>query len=474
MGKVPQKWMVVFAVLLGAFTLILNNSMLNPALPYFQEKFSADPVTVGWIITIFMVTMGMTMPVTGYLSDKFGKKAIFITGLSLFVAASLGGSLSFSLGSIIFFRGLQGVAGGIMMPLAMALIFEVFPPNERGRAMGIWGIAAMMAPTIGPTLGGFIIEKASWPYLFLANVPSGLLGLFISVKYLKSTTRNPRRKFDFKGFATVTLGVGAILVALGQMQSVSHFTDPLHLFLLGFGILSLLLFGWIEKRAKEPLLNLSLFRKPVYSLSVWISSIGTIGLFTSIFLLPYLIQHVYGYNAIVTGLVLLPSAAFTGIFMNIGGRILDKKGPMPVVPVGLFISSVMMFLLFTIDRYTPLWVIVLLMMLRGTGMGLTNMPATTTGMNAIPEEMVAQGSAMNNVLRRMSSAMGVVFVSIFYQVRKGQLTAAGMQEKMAALETINEAFLCIGLLTLITVPAGLLLGKLARQPQKSKKGAEAS
>lgn len=468
MKRIPEKWMVVIAVLLGAFTMILNNSMLNPAIPYFQETFNADAVSVGWIITIFMVAMGMTMPLTGYLSEKLGKKMLFISGLAMFVLASLCGSMAWSLASVIFFRALQGIAGGVMMPLAMALIFEVFPRNERGRAMGIWGIAAMLAPTIGPTLGGFIIEKATWPFLFLANVPTGILGIIISAKYLKSPSRNPDRKFDFKGFVAVTVGVGAILIALGQMQVISQLTDPFNLLLLAVGLISLFLFGWIEKRAHQPLLNLSLFRIPVYSLAVWISSIGTVGLFTSIFLLPFLIQNVYGYNAIVTGLVLLPSAAFTGIFMNIGGRVLDKRGPSVVVPVGLAISAVMMFLLFNIDLYTPLWIIVVLMMLRGTGMGLTNMPATTTGMNSIPESMVAQGSAMNNVIRRMSSAMGVVFVSIFFQVRKTQLMTIGEETKTAALHAINEAFFMIGVLTLLTVPAGIILGSKVKQQEKER------
>lgn len=469
MSKIlSEKWLVVISVLLGAFTLILNNSMMNPALPYFEKIFHANAVSVSWILTIFMVTMGMAMPLTGYLSEKIGKKNLFIIGLALFVTGSLAGSQAWSLGSVIFFRAIQGVAGGVMIPLAMALIFEVFPRHQRGMAMGVYGIAAMVAPTIGPTLGGFIIEKASWQYLFLANVPTGILGLIMCSIYLKKPAKNPDKQFDYKGFVAVTLGIGMILFAFSRMQTVSQLTNPVNLVLIGLGLICLVAFGWIEKRSDDPLLNLKLFGTPAFSLAVWISSIGTVGLFASIFLLPFLIQSVYGYSAIDTGLVLLPSAVFTGIFMNVGGRILDKKGPALVVPIGLAITTVMMFLFYFVGLQTPIWVIVVLMAMRGAGMGFTNMPANTTGMNAIPDKMVAQGSAMNNVVRRMTSALGVVFISVFFQVRKSELVAIGDSTREAAMSAINEAYLIVGILTILTIPAGIFLGIKARKRGKAK------
>ena len=251
-----EKWLVVISVLLGTFTLILNNSMMNPALPYFDKLFHANPILVSWILTIFMVTMGMAMPLTGYLSDKFGKKNLFMIGLALFVVGSLAGSLSWSLGAVIFFRAIQGIAGGIMIPLAMALIFEVFPSNQRGMAMGVYGIAAMVAPTIGPTLGGFIIEHSSWQFLFLANVPTGILGLILSAIYLKRPARNPDKRFDFMGFVAVTIGIGAILFAFSRMQNVTQLTNPVNLVLVGFGLICLIAFVAIEKTFPGPAFKL--------------------------------------------------------------------------------------------------------------------------------------------------------------------------------------------------------------------------
>lgn len=467
--RIPEKWLVVISVLLGAFTMILNNSMMNPALPYFREIFDADEVAVSWVLTIFMVSQGMAMPLTGYLSEKLGKKNLFMAGLSLFVTGSLLGSLSWSLGSIIFFRAIQGAAGGVMIPLAMALIFEVFPKNERGKAMGVYGIAAMVAPAIGPTLGGFIIDYFPWRLLFLANVPTGVLGLIMSARYLKRPAKNPDKKFDMKGFVAVTLGVGSILLAFSRMQDINQLTNVVNLIAIVFGLVCLLLFGLFSKRTKDPLLKLSLFRIPPFALSVWISTVGTIGLFTSIFLLPFLVQSVYGHSGLVTGLVLIPSAALTGVFMNIGGRILDKKGATSVVPVGLGVTTLMMVLFFFVKADTPLWVIVLLMGLRGIGMGFTNMPANTTGLNAVSDDFVTQGSTMNNVVRRMGSALGVVFISVFFQLRKMNLVDAGETKQFAEMTAINEAYLIIGIMTLLTIPAGVLLGITAKRQNRKLK-----
>lgn len=463
-----EKWLVVIAVLLGTFTIILNNSMLNPAVPHLMKVFSTDAVSTGWVITIFMVTMGITMPLTGYLGDKFGKKKLYLIGLLIFISGSLLGSFSWDLSSLILFRGIQGVAGGLMMPLSMALIFEVFPRHERGLATGIWGIAAMMAPTIGPTIGGFIIEMGSWQWLFLVNVPTGLLGLVFGVMYLKNSNKVQGITFDKWGFLTVTLGVGSILFALGRVSALVHFTEPLNISLIFFGLVSLVIFVKIENRVNQPLLDLSIFKNKAYTYSVLIAVSTSLALFGGIFLTPLLIQHVYGLGAIVTGLVFLPAALFTGIFMTIGGRILDRKGPSFVVTSGLAAIAIATISLGFLTTETSLGVIFILMAIRGMGQGFSTMPAQTAGMNAIPDQFISRGSAMNNVMRQMSSALGIVFISIYYEVRKMQVFTVVESMEEASLLAINEGFLILGLIAMATIPFGWLLGKESqKQEEKS-------
>ncbi len=459
MQKLPKKWLVVITVLLGTFTVILNNSLLNPALPKFMEIFDADAVSVSWIMTIFMLMTGMTLPVTGYLADRFGKKQVYLTGLGLFVVMSFFGSFSWNLSSIIFFRAMQGIAGGLMMPLSMALIFDAFPKNERGFATGVWGIASMMAPTIGPTIGGFIIELGSWQWLFFMNLPTGLLCFLLGLKFLSSTKSDRSRRFDLIGFLTITAGIGCLLFGLGQIAALEDLFSVPNLSLVMIGVLLIVIFVFYELRQKEPLLKLTVFTNSTYRNSVSISSVQTMSLFSGVFLVPILIQNVYGYSPIVTGLIFLPSGLFMGICVTVAGRILDKRGAKGVVTTGLIITGLTSFLLGMLTLESSLWIIFMLMALRGIGLGLSNMPATTAGLNAISDNLVAQGSAINNVVRRISASLVIVMISIYYEVRRAHLFLHGQSTEAGSLQAINELFILLGLIVLLMIPIGLKLKK---------------
>ncbi|WP_102336373.1 MDR family MFS transporter [Salimicrobium jeotgali] len=451
MAKIPEKWLVVVSVLFGTFTVILNNSMLNPVLPRFIEIFDTTAVGAGWILTIFMVSMGMTMPLTGYFGDRFGKKKVYLVGLTLFLIGSTSGFFSSSLGMVIASRAIQGSAGGLMMPIAMALIFNSFPRNERGLAVGIYGVAAMVAPAIGPTVGGLLIQVLDWPWLFAVNIPFGLIGLLLSVKFLEQTESDPEKRFDLIGFLLVTSGIGGILFALGRGRTPEILFEPLNLGIIITGLVLIFVFVRYEIRQEQPLLNLSVFKVPTYAISILITSSASIGLFSGIFLLPLLIQNVYGLNEVWTGLLFLPAAAMSGVFMSLGGRVLDKKGPKYVLPPGLAIMGISTVGLGMLETSSPFWWILLLNAIRGAGMGMSNMPATTTGMNAIPDEYVAQGSAMNNIIRQIASSLGIVFFSIYYEVRRAQI-AVGTNMQEATLQTLNEAFLVSSAVLFIALP----------------------
>lgn len=474
MSKIHSKWLVVIAVLLGTFTVILNNSMLNPTLPTFMEMFQVDAVAVSWLLTIYMVATGMTMPLTGFLGDRFGKKRIYLTGLTIFMLGSLGSALATSLPMIITFRAIQGMAGGLMMPIAMALIFNAFPRNERGLAVGIYGIAVMIAPAIGPTVGGIIIQYFTWPFLFLFNIPFAILGILFSAKYLKPTERDPDLKFDYIGFILITLGIGAILFALGRGSTLELLLSPISLTLLIGGVILIIAFVKYEHTQEQPLLDLSIFKIPTYSVSILITATASIGLFAGIFLLPLLIQEVYGLSEVQTGLIFLPAALVSGVFMSIGGRILDKKGPKYVIPIGLAVLGVFTLALGFNSLSTSFWTILLLNSIRSAGLGMSNMPATTAGMNAIPDDQVAHGSAMNNIIRQVTASFGIVFFSIYYEVRRAQVFSINQQMNMqeATLQALNEAFMIAGIFILIVAPfAFILKGQGELQQKRKQKGA---
>ncbi|MEC0180983.1 MDR family MFS transporter [Paenibacillus peoriae] len=463
---VANQWKVVITVMLGTFTVLLNNSSLNPAIPSFIKVFDTNAATASWLITIFLITMGMTMPLTGYLADRFGKKKIYLSGLALFVTGSLLGSISRGLTAVIICRGLQGIAGGLMIPLSLALIFEAFPKEERGRVTGIWGIAIMAAPMLGPTVGGVILSLSSWQVLFLMNVPTGLLGLLLGIRYLTATRGNLSRTFDRSGFITITLGVGFILFALGRTTTAADIVDPLHMLLFLAGAILLVVFVRMELIKEQPLLNVHIFKIPTYSLSVIVASVQAIAMFGSIFLVPMLVQQVYGCDAMMTGLVFLPSAICTGWFVTLAGKQLDRKGPKGIISTGLILTCAATAMLGMLQLHSPLWVIFVLMILRGAGLGLSNMPATTAGLNAIPDKLVAQGSAMNNVMRRLTSSLGMVVISIYFEVRKAQLMVAGYSVETGTLQAIREGFIGMSILILLTIPAAFFLKPPAFLPEK--------
>lgn len=457
MRKISSKWLVVMSVLFGTFTVILNNSMLNPTLPTFMRLFDTDAVAVSWLLTIFMVSMGMTMPLTGYLGDRFGKKRIYIIGLIIFTAGSIMGALSPNLGMIIASRAVQGTAGGLMMPIAMALIFNAFPRNERGLAVGIYGVAAMVAPAIGPTVGGIVIAYFEWPFLFLFNIPFAAIGILFCLRYLKPTEKNPDLKFDLLGFLLITTGVGSILYALGRGSTLELLLSPISLSCVVAGAILIVMFVKYELKQEQPLLNLTIFKIPTYSVSIAVTATASIGLFSGIFLLPLLIQEVYGLSEVQTGLLFLPAALLSGVFMTLGGKVLDLKGPRYVVPVGLLLLGGFTLALGFNTMSTSFWLILILHCIRSAGLGMCNMPATTAGMNTIPENQVAQGSAMNNVIRQIFSSFGIVFFSIYYEVRRAQLFANTIETQQASLQALNEAFMIAGIFILLMIPVSFIM-----------------
>jgi EmrB/QacA subfamily drug resistance transporter len=454
--------LVVATVLLGTLAVSLNNTALNPAIPEFITVFGIDAVTASWVITAFMISMGMTMPVTAYLGNRFGKKRVYLSGLALFLAGSCIGTLASSMAWVIAARCIQGVAGGVMIPLSLALVFEVYSREERGRVSGWWGMAVMLAPAAGPVVGGLLVQFSSWHALFAVNIPIGLVGWAVGWYWLPSPPASAPRKFDWPGFVLVTLGVGILLATLSRLKGMAALTDPFNLALIMTALLCLVLFVRVELRTPAPLLNLRIFAEPSYSLSVAVVVAQSVGMFGCLVLLPLLMQTVLGYGALWTGIALFATALFASIFSTLGGRLLDKHGPRASVAAGMLCSALATMAFGVAGAGASLWLIVALMAVRGVGLGLSYIPVTTAGLNAIPEHLVTEGSAMNNILRRVTASLAVVAVSIYYELRRAELLANGAVATSASAAALNELFIAIGLLLLLTLPLALLFPKPVR------------
>lgn len=444
---IAPRWLVVVNVLLGTLTVSLNNSSLNPALPAFMDAFAIGPLLATWIVAAFMVSMGMTMPLTSFLSQRVGRKRLYLCGVGLFIGGSLLGALANSIALVIAARVVQGIASGLMIPLSLAIIFSVYAKGERGRVTGLWGAAVMLAPALGPLCGSLLLEGFGWRSLFLMNVPIGVLALLLGIGVLPTGEAAERKPFDLAGYLLIATGIGLLMIAIGRLGNAQALLDPLNLGMLLVAILCLLAFVHLELRRSAPLLDLRLFALRGYRLSVIIAVVQSVGMFESLVLLPLLVQVVLGHSAIWTGLVLLGTAVCASLFGHVGGRLLDRHGPRGVVSCGLLLTGVATLALGLLGAQTSIGLVFVLMMVRGAGLGLSYMPVTTAGLNALPEAMVTQGAAMNNIARRLVSSLAIVIAALWLEWRfSAEAGGAG------TLAAINEVFMVSGFLILLALP----------------------
>ncbi|MCK9735808.1 MULTISPECIES: DHA2 family efflux MFS transporter permease subunit [Pseudomonas] len=443
--NVPRRW-VVFNVLLGTLTVSLSNSSLNPALPTFMDAFRIGPLLATWIVAGFMTSMGMTMPLTSFLSQRIGRKRLYLWGVALFIGGSLLGALADSIALVITARVVQGIASGLMIPLSLAIIFSVYEKHERGRVTGLWSAAVMLAPALGPLCGSLMLEWFSWRSLFLMNVPIGLLALLLGVGVLPDSEPAERKPFDLIGYLLVASGIGLLMIAISRMHHAQALLDPVNQAMVLVAVACLLAFVRVELSRQAPLLNLRLFNLRGYRLSVIIAVVQSVGMFECLVLLPLLVQSVLGYNPIWTGLALLCTASFASLFGQWGGKALDRHGPRTVVAVGLLLTGVSTLALGILKADAAIGVVFVLMMIRGAGLGLSYMPVTTAGLNALPEPMVTQGAAMNNISRRLVASLAIVIASLWLEFR---FNTAG---PAATPSAISEVFIATGLLILLALP----------------------
>ncbi|MFG6175945.1 DHA2 family efflux MFS transporter permease subunit [Halomonas sp. THAF12] len=458
---------VLISVLLGTFTVSLNNSALNLAVAELMATFEAPATTVSWVVTLFMIAMGMTMPLTGYLADRFGRRHIYLLGLWGFLAGSALGALAQSLAGIILARGLQGVAAGLMIPLSLSLIFSAYPADQRGRASGIWGFAVMIAPAIGPSVGGLLLEISHWRALFLMNMPFALLGLVCGYRNLPAEAANRRRRFDLPGFASITLGMGAVLFSLSRVETLADLGHARVLAPLALGLLALALFVRLARRAEAPLLDLSLFAHGGYRLSVVLACLQSIILFGCILLVPLWMQNALGFGPLTTGLTFLATALAASCCSPVAGRLIDRYPPQWCIGAGLLLTLVSLAGLGTLTEATPVWVISAWMGLRGLGLGGAYLPCTTVGMKDLPEGSVAQASAMNNMARRLVSSLGIVALSLYYDTAVQAALQRGMPYTEASAAALHHAFLALAVIAALCLPLAWRLGRTVTAPVRA-------
>jgi EmrB/QacA subfamily drug resistance transporter len=433
-----SKWKVLISVMFGIFMIILDSTVVNIAFPTLRREFGATLADAQWVLSIYVLSLGVTTPVSGYLADRFGIKRVYLLGLSLFVFGSLLCGLAPSLGWLIVARAIQGFGGGIAQPLGPAQLYRAFPPKEQGTALGYFGIALVFAPALGPILGGWLVDANLWRLIFFINIPIGIVGVFLGSRFLLDYQVERKPKFDPLGLITAAIGFGSVLYA-ASIAETNGWTGPATLTWLGVGVMALVAHAIIELYiVKEPMTTLRLFTNPIFLNAALVGYVATVALFGAEFLMPIYLQAFRGRTALEAGFILLAVAATSGIMTPLAGRLYDKFGPRMNLIVGFSILCINTWQLSKIEGDTPISFVVFLLALRGLAVGLTLQTSFVAALSSVPLNQLPRGSSLLNSTRFVVQAVSVAaLATIFASAVPAEVRA--QQDKMQEAQAVSSA-----------------------------------
>lgn len=436
------KWKVLISVIFGIFMIILDSTVINVALQTLRSEYGVTLNDVQWVISIYALALGITTPLAGFLADRFGIKNVYVAGLAVFTLASVLCGIAPVFWMLIAARMLQGIGGGMAQPLGPAMLYRAFPPKEQGTALGFFGIALVVAPALGPILGGLLVDADMWRYIFFINLPIGILGFFLASRFLKRDEGTGKAKADPLGIITSIVAFGSLLYAATQAAE-QGWTSPTTIIFFAIGGIGLLAFIIIELFVvKEPLLELRLFKNPAFTVATLLGYVTVLALFGAEFLMPIYLQALRGRSALETGLLLLPLAVTSGIATPIAGKLYDKIGPRVLVVVGFSLLVVNTWQLSQIEALTPISTIMWLFALRGLALGLVVQTTFTTALSAVPPRILPRGSSLINGTRFVVQSIGVAVLATILASGLSQQTKdfqVQAQEQASAAGTSSGA-----------------------------------
>ncbi len=409
-------WLIAPIVALAAFMEVLDISIANVSLPHIAGNLSASQDESAWVLTSYLVTNAISMPISGWISTTIGRKRFFLICIVGFTIASLLCGLAPSLALLVFFRALQGAAGGGLQPSAQAILTDTFPPRQRGMAFAVYGVSVVFAPALGPTLGGWITDNISWRWVFLLNVPVGVLLVFLTVAFIQDPAHlvASRRaagsrpfRFDYAGFAFVALGLGALQIMLDRGQEDDWFGSPLIVALALVSASALVALVVRELTTSEPIVDLRLLRDRTFAVSSVLMFMLGFVLLGSTFLIPAFVQELLGYTATDAGLVITPGALALVVLMPFIGRIVGRVDARWLIAVGLAVSGAALLRMADFDLATNYSSVMLARLVQSLGLSFLFIPINTEVFANVPPQKTNNASALINVWRNLGGSVGI-------------------------------------------------------------------
>jgi DHA2 family multidrug resistance protein len=421
-----NRWIVAITVMLPTLIVIVDTAVVNVSLNHIRGSLSAGIDESTWAITSYLAANAIIIPMAGWLSRLFGRKRYLIFSIALFTFSSLMCGSSWNLKSLIFFRVLQGMAGGALQPISQSILLETFPPHQHGTAMAVFGMGTMFGPIIGPLLGGWITDNWSWRWIFYINVPIGSIAVLMALFFILDPPymERTKMKIDYWGLFFLVIGIGCLQIILDKGQREDWFSSSFITWMSCISISSLIMFVLVEFFAENPIVNLRTFRNLSFSTGNIIVFFVYFNLFTSIVLLPIYVQTLMGYTSFLAGLALAPGGIASVIAMPIAGRLVTKINPKALLAFGIAVAAYSMHLMSGFNLQADFNTIFLPIVIRSIGMGCLFVPLTTMTLSDIRKEEMGNATSIYNLLRNLGGSFGVAVVTTmlerraqFHQVR---------------------------------------------------------
>ncbi|MCW8811640.1 MAG: DHA2 family efflux MFS transporter permease subunit [Ignavibacteriaceae bacterium] len=410
------KWFVLANVMIGTFMAVLDVTIVNVGLTKMMAAFGVSVDKIEWVLTAYLLIFAVVLPSSGWIADHLGYKKTYFLGLLLFTGGSFLCSLSTNENMLIMFRVLQGSGAGFIMPVGMAIVTREFPPEKRGMALGFWGIAAASSVSLGPMLGGYLIDTFSWHAIFDVNVPVGIFALIVTLIIQREYKTEHTRSFDLIGFISMTLFLVFLLLALSDGNAAWNtggWTSDFILTCFAISFVSFVIFITAELTVKYPIVDLRILKNRNFGLANIMLFIFGLSFFGNAFLLPLYLQNSLGYTALQAGLVFFPVGIIQAIMSPIAGKMSDKLNPKIPIFIGIVLTFLSMYLYKDLSLYSEYNEIIIPLIIRGFGLGFMFIPLSTIAINDIPKVKIAQATGLFNTIRQVGGSFGVAILGSF-------------------------------------------------------------
>jgi len=416
-----KKWAITITVITASLLELIDTTIVNVAMPQIQGNLGATLEDIAWIVTGYAVANVIVLPMSGWLGGRFGRKTYFMASIIAFTVASFlcGNAANFD--ELVLFRIIQGLAGGGLLSTAQSILLETWPREQVGTATALFGLGAVVGPTLGPTIGGYITDNYSWPWIFYVNIPVGILAAFATYIFVKPTPKEPKgTPVDWWGIGLLALAVGCLQTLLEKGESEDWFETPYIIALAAAALIGGLLFIWRELETEHPIVNLKIMRHRSFSIGMFTSFVLGFGLYGSMFVFPIFCQNLLGFTAQQSGRILLPGGLFTIAMMPFVGKMLQRGVPAQfMATVGMLLFFIFSWMLSnsnllsgTGDFFWPLAI-------RGVGMALLFVPLTTLAIQDLKGKEIGQGTGLNNMSRQLGGSFGIAALTTLIHVRQG-------------------------------------------------------